>query len=389
MQTTLPAEIIFTNKGKKADKIIKSCVHCGFCLATCPTYQLTGNELDSPRGRIYLIKSVLEGNQFDKASIQHLDQCLTCRACESTCPSGVKYGELADIGREFVETKRVWWQKLFRTSVRLTLTSPKLFNVFARLFRHSRIQSPSIKPNKVKGRVLLLAGCVQPSLAPNINHVTKNVLAKLNIETIETKQTECCGALDQHLSAQAVALIKIKANIEHWCSLLDTNDQNAKVEAIISNASGCGVMVKDYPSLFESEDPYYKKATRVSQSTKDIAEYLSDKDLSILKVKQNNISYHAPCTLQHGQKLAGLVEALLSKIGYKIAAVTDDHLCCGSAGTYSIFQPKMSKKLRDNKIQHLSESKPSIIVTANIGCLMHLSQGTKIPVKHWIELFDN
>jgi len=389
MQTTLSENLLLTNlvsttKGKKAEEIIKSCVHCGFCLATCPTYQLTGNELDSPRGRIYLIKSALEGNEFDSASIQHLDKCLTCRACESTCPSGVKYGELADIGREFVETKRVWWQKVFRTSVRLTLTSPKLFNIFGRFFRHSGIQSASIKPDKIESRVLLLAGCVQPSLAPNINHVTKNVLAKLNIETIETKQSECCGALDQHLSAQDVALVKIKNNIDSWHKLLEDG-----LDAIISNASGCGVMVKDYPSLFEAKDPYYKKAIRVSESTKDIAEYLSEKDLTKLKPKQTDISYHAPCTLQHGQKLPGLVEGLLEKLGYKVAPITDSHLCCGSAGTYSIFQPTMSKKLRDNKIENLSESKPSLIVTANIGCLMHLSQGTKTPVKHWIELFDN
>ena len=388
MQTTLPKNLILTTKGQKAEEIIKSCVHCGFCLATCPTYQITGNELDSPRGRIYLIKSALEGNQFDSASIQHLDKCLTCRACESTCPSGVKYAELADIGREFVEEKRIWWQKLFRYSVRLTLTSPKLFNIFGRLFSltygHSSVNSLPIKVTKSKSQVLLLSGCVQPSLAPNINHVTKNVLAKLNVETIETKQAECCGALDQHLSAQQTALIKIKTNINHWHKLLEEG-----LEAIISNASGCGVMIKDYPSLFETQDPYYEKATRVAESSKDIAEYLLEKDLSKLKLKQTDISYHAPCTLQHGQKLPGLVEGLLEKIGYKVAVVTDSHLCCGSAGTYSIFQPTMSKKLRDNKIQHLSESKPDVIVTSNIGCLVHLSQGTKTPVKHWIELFDN
>ena len=384
MQTNLPENLIFTSKGKKAEEIIKSCVHCGFCLATCPTYQITGNELDSPRGRIYLIKSALEGNEFDSASIQHLDKCLTCRACESTCPSGVEYGELADIGREFVEVKRVWWQKIFRASVRLTLTSPKLFNVFGRIFRHSGVKSAPIKPNKIESRVLLLAGCVQPSLAPNINHVTKNVLAKLDVETIETKQSECCGALEQHLSAQEIALVRIKNNINNWHKLLEDG-----LDAIISNASGCGVMVKDYPTLFEHDDPYFAKAIIVSKNTKDIAEYLSEKDLSTLKPKNTDISYHAPCTLQHGQKLPGLVEGVLEKLGYNVAPITNSHLCCGSAGTYSIFQPTMSTKLRDNKIQHLSESKPNVIVTANIGCLMHLSQGTKTPVKHWIELLDN
>jgi glycolate oxidase iron-sulfur subunit len=384
MQTKLPQDLIVTNKGKKAAEIISSCVHCGFCLATCPTYQITGNELDSPRGRIYLIKSALEGNKFDSASIQHLDKCLTCRACESTCPSGVEYGELADIGREFMEPKRALWQKLYRTLVRRTLTSPKLFNIFGRLFRHSSIRSKPIEPTEIKERVLLLTGCVQPSLAPNINHVTKNILAKLGVDCIETKQTECCGALDQHLSAQDIVLRKIKANIDLWYPLIETS-----ISAIISTASGCGVMVKDYPTLFEASDPYYPKAVKISDKTKDIAEYLSEKDLSPLKPRQTNISYHAPCTLQHGQKLPGLVEDLLQKLGYQVAPVTDAHLCCGSAGTYSIFQPSLAKQLRDKKINHLTESNPSVIVTANIGCLMHLSQGTKIPVEHWIELLDN
>ncbi len=384
MQTKLPDNLMASSKAQKAEEILKSCVHCGFCLATCPTYQLTGNELDSPRGRIILIKSALEGNDFNQSSIQHLDQCLTCRACETTCPSSVSYGELVDIGREFIEPKRVWWQKIFRTLIRFTLTSPKLFNIFGRIFRHSAIQSLAIKPEKIESKVLLLAGCVQPSLAPNINHVTKNVLAKLNIEVIETKQNECCGALDQHLSAQETALIRIKANIDHWNNLLQDD-----LDAIISTASGCGVMVKDYSSLFEPEDPYFDKSKLVSEKTKDIAEYLSKKDLSQLKSTNADISYHAPCTLQHGQKLPGLVEGILEKLGYKIAEVADSHLCCGSAGTYSIFQPKLSNQLRKNKIVHLSKSTPNVIVTANIGCLMHLSNGTKTPVKHWIELLDN
>lgn len=398
MQTQLPDNLIVSTKNEKAESILKSCVHCGFCLATCPTYQLTGNELDSPRGRIYLIQSALDRNPISQVSINHLDKCLTCRACETTCPSGVQYGELADIGRELFEPKRVWWQKIFRTTVRLTLTTPKLFNIFGSFYRltfkHSAIKSPSIKPINVTSKVLLLAGCVQPSLAPNINHVTKNVLSKLGIETVETKQKECCGAVDQHLAAQEAALQKIKNNIDSWYALLEINE----LENIISTASGCGVMVKDYPTLFEPFDPYYNKAVVISEKTKDIAEYLSDKLLSKDKLseeylsrlppQQTNISYHAPCTLQHGQKLPGLVEALLERLGYKVAPVTDSHLCCGSAGTYSIFQPKLSNQLKKNKIEHLTESKPDVIVTANIGCLMHLSQGTKIPVKHWIELLD-
>ena len=384
MKTKLPEKFSDSQIGKKADKILRSCVHYGFCLATCPTYQLLGNELDSPRGRIYLIKSALEQQQFSQATIKHLDQCLTCRACETTCPSGVEYGELVDIGRAAVEYKRALWQKVIRKSVRELLTNPWVFNLVGSLFRHSSIQTPLVvEPEKLCGQVLLLSGCVQPTLAPNINHATKNVLATLGIKVVETTQNECCGAIDQHLSAQDTALNKIKHNIDSWSGQFESD-----FDAIISTASGCGVMIKDYPTLFEQGDPYYQKALKVSEKTKDIAEYLLEKDLSVLSSKITNISYHAPCTLQHGQKLPGLVEGLLEKLGYTLSPVTDAHLCCGSAGTYSIFQPSISKQLRKKKLHHLSDSKPDIIVTANIGCLMHLSKDSEIPVKHWIELLD-
>ncbi len=383
MQTKIPEQIINTPQGKKADEILRSCVHCGFCSATCPTYQISGNELDSPRGRIYLIKSVLEKNQVSKDTVQYLDQCLTCRACETTCPSGVEYSQLIDIGRELAEPKRAWWQKLYRAGVRQLLTTPVLFNSVALFVQHSSINTPAITPSAVTARVLLLTGCVQPALAPNINHTTKNVLATLGVEVVETTQTQCCGALEHHLSAQEKALQQIKSNIDAWSELI-----NSGIEAIISTASGCGVMVKDYKTLFEKNDPYYQKALLVSEKTQDIAEYLLGKDLSVLRVKANNISYHAPCTLQHGQKLPGIVEKVLAKVDIQISPITDSHLCCGSAGSYSIFQPTISKQLRKNKLQHLSASNPDIIVTANIGCLMHLSSGTDIPVKHWIELLD-
>jgi glycolate dehydrogenase iron-sulfur subunit len=383
MQTKLPQQIIDSPTGKKADAILRSCVHCGFCLATCPTYQLLGDELDSPRGRIYLIKSALEGEKFGQNSINHLDRCLTCRACETTCPSGVEYGELLDIGRSFVEPQRPLWQKVYRTSIRKILTSPRLFNSIGFLFRHSAIQTAPVEQKTTTTRVLLLTGCVQPMLAPNINHATKNVLTRLGIEVIETKQKECCGAIDQHLAATDDALIKIKQNIDQWAELL-----NSGVASIISTASGCGVMVKDYAQYFEPEDPYLEKAITVAKATKDIAEYLLEQDLSTLFVKETNISVQVPCTLQHGQKLPGLVESLLTKLGYDISPVKDAHLCCGSAGTYSIFQPSLSKQLRDNKIDNLTQSKPDLIVTANIGCLMHLQKGTKTPVKHWIELLE-
>mgnify|MGYP006414649277 FL=1 len=367
-------------QNQKANDIIRKCVHCGFCLATCPTYQLLGDELDSPRGRIYLIKSSLENNHFSDESIKHLDRCLTCRSCETTCPSGVEYGHLIDIGREFVEQKRPLWQRVYRYSVRKLLTTPLLFNPIGFIAKHSSKQGKSITPSVGSKKVLLLGGCVQPVLAPNINHSVKNILAKLGYDAIETPQKQCCGAVDQHLSATQEALIKVKANIDSWLDF--------EVETIISSASGCGLMVKDYPSLFDQSDPYYQKAQAVSGKTQDIAEFLVDKDLNQLNLEKSNISYHEPCTLQHGQKLAGLVNSILQQLGYTPAPVKDSHLCCGSAGTYSIFQPKLSQELKINKLQHLQASNPQMIVTANIGCLMHLQKDTKIPVKHWIELLN-
>ena len=367
-------------QNQKANEIIRKCVHCGFCLATCPTYQLLGDELDSPRGRIYLIKSSLENNHFSDQSIKHLDRCLTCRSCETTCPSGVEYGKLVDIGREFVEQKRPIWQKVMRYSVRKLLTTPLLFNPIGFVSKHSSKQGEIIKPSVDSKKVLLLGGCVQPVLAPNINHSIKNILAKLGYDAIETPQKQCCGAVDQHLSAEQDAMVKIKANIDAWLAY--------DVDSIISSASGCGLMVKDYASMFKVGDDYYQKAKLISSKTQDIAEFLVDKDLSKLNLDKVDISYHEPCTLQHGQKLAGLVNSILQQLGYTPAPVKDSHLCCGSAGTYSIFQPKLSQTLKINKLEHLQASNPQMIVTANIGCLMHLQKGTKIPVKHWIELLN-
>ena len=309
----------------KANQIIESCVHCGFCLATCPTYQLLGDELDSPRGRIYLIKSALEQNQFSLKSLRHMDRCLTCRSCETTCPSGVEYGQLLEIGRDIMEPKRGKLQSLYRYIVRKTLLSPTVFRPIGYFYRHSKITSKSAKPEKANSTVLLMSGCVQPSLAPNINHTIKNVLSKLNIEVLESSQTQCCGALDQHLSATDDALKKVKRNIDHWTQQLESG-----LESIISSASGCGVMIKDYPKLFKSSDPYFQKALFVSSKTKDIAEFLSTRDLSGLNLSELNVTYHEPCTMQHGQELGGLVESILSQFGYIKKTVKDSHICCGS-----------------------------------------------------------
>jgi len=383
MQTKLPKALINTSHGKKAAAILSSCVHCGFCLATCPTYQLTGNELDSPRGRIYLIKSALEDNQFSPSSIKHLDRCLTCRACETTCPSGVKYSELVNIGRELIEHKRPVWQKVARYGLRQFLSKPILVNLTKPFTQHSAIQSPVIEQIATKGRVLLLTGCVQPTLTPNTNHTAKNVLTTLGYQVEQTSQQSCCGALDHHTSASNAALLKVQDNLDKWLALIESG-----LETIISTASGCGVMVKDYSTLFETDDVYYQKALTVSKHTKDIAEFLVEQDLSSLPKQKLKIAYHAPCTLQHGQKLPNLVEGLLTKLGYELTPITDSHLCCGSAGTYSIFEPTTSKQLRDNKVEKLTESQPELIVTSNIGCQLHLSKGTETPVRHWIELLD-
>ena len=368
---------------EKASQIIESCVHCGFCLATCPTYQLIGDELDSPRGRIYLIKSALENNQFSTKSLKHLDRCLTCRSCETTCPSGVEYGQLLEIGREFMESKRTKLKKIYRFFVRKLLLTPLLFKPVGYFFRHSAITTKSTKPQRVESTVLLLGGCVQPTLAPNINHSIKNILAKLSVKVIESPQRECCGALDQHLAASKDALKRAKRNIDSWNTQL-----NSGVSVIISSASGCGVMVKDYPALFEKTDPYYEKAKFVASKTQDISEYLAGKDLTELRLTETNLSYHEPCTLQHGQKLSGLVESILTQFGYERKPVKDAHICCGSAGTYSIFESEISNQLKKNKLKNLKASNPEMIVTSNIGCLLHLQKGSSIPVKHWVELLD-
>ena len=383
MHAELKQPSITQHENDIASQVIASCVHCGFCLPTCPTYQISGDELDSPRGRIYLIKSALENNEYSSKSLKHLDQCLTCRSCETTCPSGVEYGKLLEVGRNFIESKRSIVQTLYRFSVRKVLSTPLIFKPVGYFFRHSKIISKPIKPKKVKSTVLLLGGCVQPTLAPNINHSIKNILAKLDVEVIDGLQSDCCGALDKHLAASKSAMKQVKRNIDKWSLQL-----NSGVEGIISSASGCGVMVKDYPSLFKKSDPYYDKAIIVSSKTQDISEYLADKDLSEFRLSETNISYHEPCTLQHGQKLSGLVESILSQFGYIKKPIKDSHICCGSAGTYSIFESEISNQLLVDKLENLNASSPEMIVTSNIGCLMHLQKGSSIPVKHWVELLD-
>ena len=403
MQTTLAESFRNTPEGDTAERILRSCVHCGFCLATCPTYQILGNELDSPRGRIYLMKQVLEGAQPTAKTQLHLDRCLTCRNCETTCPSGVEYGKLLDIGRKLVEDKvgRGTRESATRAALKTGLSSPLLFNSALKLgqsvrglmpgFLQTRIPAPEISgpwpaPRHAR-KMLVLEGCVQPGLKPNINAATARVLDHLNISLISADKAGCCGALAHHLNDHANGLAAMRRNIDAWSPHLD-----AGVEAIVMTASGCGVMVKDYGWQLRHDPAYADKAARISGATLDVSEVLLNEAEALKRLTLFNtnkrIAYHPPCTLQHGQKLTGGVETLLTQAGFELTPVADKHLCCGSAGTYSVLQPDIANALKTRKLATLEAGSPTLIATANIGCLTHLQSGSAVPVKHWIELLD-
>ena len=401
MQTNLAKEFLDSSKGQQADKILRACVHCGFCTATCPTYQLLGDELDSPRGRIYLIKQVLEGQTATKKTQSHLDRCLTCRSCETTCPSGVKYGQLVDIGREIVEkqVQRSFIESSQRFLLRKLIPYPTRFKTLLKLGQLVKPVMPGVIKNKIprlqktspwptqtqQRKMLVLSGCAQQVVTAQTNVSTANVLNKLGIQLIKESESGCCGALSQHLAEPEEAQQFIKRNIDAWWPYIEDG-----IEAIVITASGCGVMVKDYAHLVENDTAYADKAKRVSELAKDISEILRDEDFSSFSSQGNKpkVSFHSPCTLQHGLQLNGVVESILSKSGYELTQVDDSHLCCGSAGTYSVLQPKLSKQLLSNKITALEKHQPDIIATANIGCQMHLETKADKPVKHWIELIE-
>lgn len=402
MQTKISPEYSSSIAGQRAEEVIRNCVHCGFCTATCPTYQLLGDELDSPRGRIYLIKQLLEGNEVTQSTQQHLDRCLVCRSCETTCPSGVEYSHLLDIGRHLIDkkVKRSLATRLMRYLLRNLLPYPARFSAaikLGRLFKtilpaKLKKSIPDVTGNiewsrKTQSRkMLILNGCVQPALSPSINAATSRVLNKLGIELINKPLSQCCGAVNQHLDDDITALKFIKQNIDQWFPLIESSE----VEAIVITASGCGAMIKDYGYLLRHDESYADKAKVISQHCKDISEIIAAEDLTRLQLTTNKtISFHSPCTLQHAQKLNGVVETILHNAGFKLNTITDAHLCCGSAGTYSILQPEISQQLKDNKLQSLLQNRPDIITTANIGCLHHLNTGTDTVVKHWIELLDN
>ncbi len=400
MQTSLTETLLATDDGRNAEAILRSCVHCGFCNATCPTYQLLGDELDGPRGRIYLIKQVLEGADATISTQLHLDRCLTCRACETTCPSGVRYGELLDIGRAYIErhTRRSSPASIVRWLLRRVLPYTRRFALLLRIGQALRpLLPPSLRAsvparrsapfwpvNTHQRRVLLLDGCVQPILAPDINAAAARVLDRLGISAVRVPQAGCCGALSHHLSADDEAHAHMRKQIDAvW------PDIEAGCEAIISTASGCGVHIKDYGRLLRDDPVYADKAARVAALCRDISELLADEDLSRLTAAPRmprRIAFQSPCTLQHGQRLNGTVEKLLHDLGFELLPVADAHLCCGSAGTYSILQSSLSKRLRSNKLAALEAHTPELIATANIGCLTHLQAAARVPVKHWIEL---
>ena len=406
MQTRLSTEFNGTPDGDAAEAILRKCVHCGFCTATCPTYQLLGDELDGPRGRIYLMKQVLEGEPVTRSTQQHLDRCLTCRNCETTCPSGVQYGHLVDIGRKLVDARveRPRGERGVRWLLKEGLTSP-LFSPALKLGQAVRPLLPPALRAKVPPRapaaahrwptrshprkVLLLMGCVQPALAPNINSATARVLDAAGIQTVVADGAGCCGAIRTHLGDVDGGLADMRRNIDAWWPLV-VSDQ---VEAIVMNASGCGVTVKDYGHALAHDEAYADKAQRIAGLTRDLGELLPD---LVPKLKprlrepaQRALAFHPPCTLQHGQQLRGGIEAQLAALGFEVSlAASESHLCCGSAGTYSVLQPELATQLRDRKLSHLEALRPQAIVSANVGCIQHLQGGTDLPVRHWVEVLD-
>jgi glycolate oxidase iron-sulfur subunit len=409
MQTRLAPTFQARPEAHEAQAILRQCVHCGFCTATCPTYQLLGDELDGPRGRIYLMKLVLEGQTPTRQTQLHLDRCLTCRNCETTCPSGVRYGQLIDIGRKLVDevVQRPARQRLLRWALKQGLTS-RLFAPALGLGRLLRPMLPPALQSKVvpaapagswparvhSRRVLMLTGCVQPAMAPNINSATARVLDAAGLSVIIANAAGCCGALKFHLDDQTGALAQMRRNIDAWWPHVDPQGAGSDaVEAILINASGCSLAVKEYGHLLRDDAHYAEKARRISAMARDLSEYLAafvDALKGKLHPASQTLVFHPPCTLQHGQQLRGAVEQHLQALGFTVRlARQDSHLCCGSAGTYSVLQPTLAGQLRDRKLAALSAGPQEIIISANIGCITHLQSASAVPVRHWVEVLDS
>lgn len=400
MQTNLAPFIRDTEAGQEADAILRKCTHCGFCLANCPTYRLLGDELDSPRGRIYQVKQVLEGAEPTPSIQLHLDRCLTCRACETTCPSGVEYGRLADLGRQIVEERvtRSRQERIMRGLLRTVLPHRRLFGPLLALGRTFRPLMPGMLRQHVPKarrapwpvatqtatrRVILFEGCVQPALVPAINAHTARVLNELGIEAVRIPAAGCCGAIDQHLGEPDKARERIRHNLDAWGPTLD-----AGADAIVVNATGCGAQLAEYAHALAADPAYSERAQQATQLATDPVELLEPYADRLRPADgiPTRIAFHAPCTLQHGLGLGGRVEKLLRRIGFELTPVSDPHICCGSAGTYSVLQPELADQLRGDKVRNLEKGSPEMIATANIGCLTHIQTGTGLPVRHWLEM---
>jgi len=408
MQTNLADFIKGTPEGEEADAILRACVHCGFCTATCPTYQLLGDELDGPRGRIYLIKQVLEGVAPTRKTQLHLDRCLTCRNCETTCPSGVKYGRLVDIGRKVVEARvpRPLGEYVKRTTLKEFLRRGDLFKPAFKAGQALRPLFPrtladKLQPARPPGRwptraharkMLALAGCVHPAMAPNINAAAARVLDVLGVQLLEAPKAGCCGTLRYHMNDQEGGLDDMRRNVDAWWPYVE----QGAVEAIVMTASGCGVTVKEYGHLLAHDPAYADKAARIAALTKDLSEILPEFEGEIAAAFastmadriQERVAFHPPCTLQHGQQIRGKVEGVLRAAGVDVVLCAESHLCCGSGGMYSVLHPELGQQLRDRKLAHLAATGAQEIVSANVGCIGHLQSGTRTPVTHWIEFID-
>ena len=405
MHTLLAPFIAGTADGAEAEAILRACVHCGFCTATCPTYQVLGDELDGPRGRIYLIKQVLEGAVPTRATQTHLDRCLTCRSCETTCPSGVRYARLADIGRKLVDQRvtRPAGERAVRFALKQGLTRSWIFGPAYRLGQsvrpllpkslRAKVMAPTragVRPGQPRARkMLVLEGCAQPAMAPSINAAAARVLDRVGVQLISARQAGCCGAVRYHLDDPEGAMMQMRRNIDAWWPLLD------EVEAIVMTASGCGAMIKEYAEVLAHDPAYADKARAIVAKTRDLSEVLAPftVHLAAMVAPRDDadapaVAFHSPCTLQHAQRIGGKVEALLGAAGMRVTACADSHLCCGSAGTYSVLQPVLAGALRERKLANLEAGAPQVIASANIGCIAHLQGGTATPVKHWIELLD-
>ncbi len=419
MQTNFTAEQLTDPHVAESEKILRKCVHCGFCTATCPTYVTLGNELDSPRGRIYLIKDMLENDRpADAEVVTHIDRCLSCLACVTTCPSGVDYMHLVDHARAHIEKtyKRPFMNRLTRGILAAVLPYPGRFRLALRLARLGRpfrrlMRAPALKPfaamlalaprqvpppsiysrprnhpaeGERKARVAILTGCAQPVLDPGINEAAIRLLTRLGVEVVAPAGEVCCGSLVHHMGREQQALASARANVDVWMREIE----NGGLDAIIITASGCGTTIKDYGHMLRLDPAYAEKAAIVSGLAKDITEYLATLDLPSHMPKGVTVAYHSACSMQHGQKITMAPKQLLKAAGFTVRDPAEGHLCCGSAGTYNIMQPDISAALKARKVKNIEATKADVIATGNIGCITQIASGTAIPIVHTVELID-